>query len=51
MLKGIVSIFLNKIFRGNFPAYNLGEGVIGRDILNQFSILFDGKKLEWSVKK
>jgi hypothetical protein len=34
-------IFLNKIFRGNFLVYEQEEGIIGRDILNQFSILFD----------
>lgn len=40
-------IFLNKIFRGKFLVYNQDEGIIGRDVLNKFSILFDGKKLEW----
>lgn len=44
-------IFLNKIFRGNFLAYDHEEGVIGRDILNQFTSLFDGKNLEWNVQK
>ncbi len=25
------------------------EGIIGRDILNEFSIILDGPKLEWKV--
>lgn len=40
-------IFLNKLFRGNFLVYDQSEGIIGRDILNEFSILFDGPNLEW----
>lgn len=41
-------IFLNKLFRGNFLVYGQQEGIIGRDILNEFSILFDGTKLSWN---
>jgi len=41
-------IFLNKIFRGKFLVYNHDEGIIGRDILNEFSIVFDGINLEWT---
>ncbi len=44
-------IFLNKIFRGNFLVYDHDEGIIGRDIVNKYSILFDGKNLEWSLQK
>lgn len=40
-------IFLNKLFRGKFLVYDHNEGIIGRDILNKFSILFDGINLEW----
>ncbi len=40
-------IFLNKLFRGNFLVYEQDEGIIGRYILNEFSILFDGVNLEW----
>lgn len=42
-------IFLNKLFRGNFLVYDQAEGIIGRDILNKFSILLDGPNLEWAV--
>lgn len=41
-------IFLKKLFRGNFLVFDQDEGVIGRDILNKFSILFDGVSLEWN---
>jgi hypothetical protein len=44
-------IFLNKIFRGTFLVYDYPEGIIGRDILNEFSILFNGKNLEWSLQR
>jgi hypothetical protein len=43
-------IFLNKIFRGRFLVYNQDEGIIGRDVLNKFAILFDGKNLEWKAQ-
>ena len=39
--------FLNKLFRGNFIILDLDEGIVGRDILNEFSIEFIGKSLEW----
>lgn len=41
-------IFLNKLFRGNFLVFDQAEGIIGRDVMNEFSILFDGRSLEWS---
>lgn len=44
-------VFLNKIFRGKFLAYDQEVGIIGRDVLNKFSILFDGQSLEWNVQK
>jgi hypothetical protein len=44
-------IFLNKIFRGKFLVYDQDEGIIGRDVLNEFSILFDGTNLEWIVQR
>ena len=43
-------IFLNKLFRGNFLVYEQDEGIIGRDVLNEFTILFDGVNLEWKVQ-
>jgi len=44
-------IFLNKIFRGKLLVYDQDEGIIGRDVLNKFSILFDGKNLGWKAHK
>lgn len=44
-------IFLNKLFRGKFLVIDQAEGIIGRDILNQFAILFDGKNFEWNLQK
>jgi Retroviral aspartyl protease len=44
-------IFLKKRFRGNFLVFDCEEGIIGRDILNKFSILFDGINLEWNENK
>lgn len=40
-------IFLKKMFRGNFLVYDQDEGIIGRDVLNEFCIAFDGKNSEW----
>jgi Aspartyl protease len=44
-------IFLNKLFRGNFLVYEQEEGIIGRDVLNEFSLIFDGVNLEWKKQK
>lgn len=40
-------IFLGKRFFGKYCAIGEDVGIIGRDILNQVSILFYGNKLEW----
>jgi hypothetical protein len=40
-------IFLNKKFTGKFLVGELEIGILGRDILNHLTLLFDGKKLEW----
>jgi len=31
--------------------YVYDEGIIGRDVLNEFSILFDGVNLEWKEQR
>ncbi len=41
-------VFLNKLFRGKFLVYDHEEGIIGRDVLNKFSLLLNGPSLEWS---
>jgi hypothetical protein len=44
-------IFLNKLFRGDFLVYDETEGIIGRDLLNEFKIVFDGPRLDWKMLK
>ena len=40
-------IFLGNRFTGKYCVIEDEVGIIGRDILNQVSILFDGINLEW----
>ena len=40
-------IFLGKRFNGEFCLINQEYGILGRDILNNFSLVFDGKSLSW----
>ena len=40
-------VFLEKNFRGDFLIINQDCGIIGRNILNQLALLFDGKKFLW----
>lgn len=40
-------IFLGKRITGNYCGINNTVGILGRDILNDFCINFDGKNLEW----
>ena len=40
-------IFLGKRVSGNYCALDSEIGILGRDVLNDFSILFDGINLEW----
>ncbi len=39
--------FLHRRFRGLFLVYDSDEGILGRNILNQFPLLFDGPNLNW----
>jgi hypothetical protein len=39
--------FCRRIFRGKFLLIDQDLGIIGRDILNLVSLLFDGPHLEW----
>jgi predicted aspartyl protease len=39
--------FLGKRFTGNYCAIEDSKGILGRDLLNEISILFDGPNLEW----
>jgi hypothetical protein len=40
-------IFLEKNFQGDFLIVNQDCGIIGRNILNQLTLLFDGKNFRW----
>jgi len=39
--------FLGKSFRGQFLVIDGQHGVLGRNILNNVSLLFDGPSLRW----
>lgn len=40
-------VFLGKRLTGEYYLLNEDLGIIGRDIMNEFVILFDGPNLEW----
>ena len=44
-------IFLGKRLTGEYCAIADEIGILGRDVLNQFSITFDGKNLEWKEQE
>ena len=44
-------IFLGKRLTGDYCAIDAEIGILGRDVLNQFSIIFDGKSLDWKEEK
>ena len=41
-------IFMKKTFKGQFLLTEQEWGILGRDILNHLSLLFDGPRLIWS---
>jgi len=44
-------LFLRRAFKGRFLLINQEWGLIGRDVLNHVSLLFDGLRLDWSEQK
>ncbi len=44
-------LFLGRKITGEYCAINDEIGILGRDILNEFSITFDGVNLEWNEQK
>jgi hypothetical protein len=44
-------LFLRRAFKGRFLLINQEGGLIGRDVLNHISLLFDGLHLEWNEQK
>ena len=43
-------VFLNRSFRGRFLLVNSQSGILGRNVLNHFAILFDGPGLSWELQ-
>jgi hypothetical protein len=41
-------ILLNRIFRGRYLLIDQEHGILGRDILNHLTLLFDGPRQQWS---
>jgi hypothetical protein len=41
-------VFLNKVFRGSYLVIDQPWGILGRDVLNLLSLLFNGPQLVWS---
>ena len=44
-------LFLRRAFKGRFLLINQAWGLLGRDVLNHVSLLFDGLHLDWSEQK
>jgi len=44
-------LFLRRAFKGRFLLIDQEWGLIGRDVLNHVSLLFDGLRLKWSEQK
>ena len=42
-------VFIRKRFTGKFCLIDDEIGILGRDVLNQLSIIFDGPNLEWDI--
>ena len=42
-------IFAAKSFRGDYLLIDRSYGIIGRNILNFFEIVFDGKNSRWEI--
>jgi Aspartyl protease len=44
-------LFVRRAFKGRFLLIDQAWGLVGRDVLNHLSLLFDGLSLEWSEQK
>lgn len=44
-------VFLNRSFSGRFVLTDEDVGIIGRNVLNHFSLLLDGPQLFWSEER
>lgn len=44
-------LFLRRAFKGRFLLIGQEWGLIGRDVLNHVSLLFEGSRLDWSEQR
>lgn len=44
----VAMVFLGKVFQGRFLLIDSDVSFLGRDILNDFTLVFDGPRLHWS---
>jgi hypothetical protein len=42
-------LFEGRLFRGRFLIIDQEYGVLGRNVLNHLTLLFDGPQLEWRI--
>jgi len=40
-------VFLGQVYRGTYVIVEGDYGILGRDVLNQISLVLDGPRLEW----
>ncbi len=40
-------VFLGRTFKGRFVVVNFETGILGRNVLNHFSLVLDGPGLSW----
>jgi len=43
-------VFLDRVFRGRYLVTEDECGILGRDILNHVTLLFDGPRQQWSAQ-
>lgn len=44
----VLVILLRRAYRGRYMVVDGEPGILGRDILNQLAVLFDGPRRQWS---
>jgi len=44
-------VFLKRVFKGRFLVINQEWGILGRDVLNHVSVLFNGPRLIWDEQR
>jgi hypothetical protein len=47
-LARVLVILLRRAYRGRYMLVEGESGILGRDILNQLALLFDGPRQQWS---